>query len=503
MTKLLLVDDEDFIRQGMRYAIPWEDYDIEVTEASNGQEALDIALRIKPDIVLTDIQMPVMNGLELAKQLQTTLPDTHVIILTAYGNTDNLIHAIDVKVSGFIVKSADSQKILDSVLKEQQELNKKKMHSEKLHQIQDIYNENQLLIKSTLLSRYLTNQTSYSHFAKKAERLGMRIDHTPFCLAVLKCNCSDEKRAISQFLYAFQEYSPICYMAQDNVAVLLLDLQTHIFSESSLEQIFPGIQPFIFGNFFTAMAPVASFDELPMAYRILMHSLENCFWNTGSPYTLLSTDTPIVSDRVLDPYPYESNIMRTIFHGSADSVSSAFDEYFAYMKEQQASRNYFLDSVLRLIVFISSVSEDAISVSQLKEITEETETPEEILELVKSLTLPVPSAASSNTQIETAITYMKAHFSGDLYLDDVAKAVFLSPGYLCRIFKSETGYSFKEYLHKLRIEKAQQLILDTDYKYYEIAEMVGYKNYKYFSSYFNKITGCSAKEYRQANLHHS
>ena len=73
---------------------------------------------------------------------------------------------------------------------------------------------------------------------------------------------------------------------------------------------------------------------------------------------------------------------------------------------------------------------------------------------------------------------MKAHFSGDLYLDDVAKAVFLSPGYLCRIFKSETGYSFKEYLHKLRIEKAQQLILDTDYKYYEIAEMVGYKNYK-------------------------
>lgn len=126
MTKLLLVDDEDFIRQGMRYAIPWEDYDIEVTEASNGQEALDIALRIKPDIVLTDIQMPVMNGLELAKQLQTALPDTHVIILTAYGNTDNLIHAIDVKVSGFIVKSADSQKILDSVLKEQKELNKKR-----------------------------------------------------------------------------------------------------------------------------------------------------------------------------------------------------------------------------------------------------------------------------------------------------------------------------------------------------------------------------------------
>lgn len=377
------------------------------------------------------------------------------------------------------------------------------MHSEKLHQIQDIYNENQMLIKSTLLSRYLTNQISYSHFSKKAEKLGMCVTHTPLCLAVLKCNCTDEKRAISQFLYSFQEYSPICYIAQEEIAVLLLDLQDHTFSEKSLMQILPGIQPFIFGNFFTIMAPIASFDELPMAYRLLMHSLENCFWNTGSHYTLLSTDTPIVSDSLLDPYPYESTIMRTIIHGSTDSVAKAFDDYFSYMKNQKASRHYFLDSVLRLIVFISSIAEDSLPVSQLKELIEETETPEEILELVKSLTLPAPATSSSNTQIETAITYMKAHFSGDLYLDDVAKAVFLSPGYLCRIFKSETGYSFKEYLHKLRIEKAQQLILETDYKYYEIAEMVGYKNYKYFSSYFNKIAGCSAKEYRQANLHHS
>ena len=104
MTKILLVDDEDFIRQGMLYTIPWEENDLEVMEASTGQEALDLAIRIKPDIVLADIQMPVMSGLELARRLGTLLPETRVIILTAYGNTDNLINAIDVKVSAFLVK---------------------------------------------------------------------------------------------------------------------------------------------------------------------------------------------------------------------------------------------------------------------------------------------------------------------------------------------------------------------------------------------------------------
>ena len=81
--KILLVDDEDFIRKGMLYTIPWEDHDLEVTEAENGKEALDIALRIHPDIILTDISMPVMDGFELTRKINQLLPDTHVIILTA------------------------------------------------------------------------------------------------------------------------------------------------------------------------------------------------------------------------------------------------------------------------------------------------------------------------------------------------------------------------------------------------------------------------------------
>ena len=152
--KILLVDDEDFIRKGMCYTIPWEDYDLEVSEASNGAEALDIALRTHPDIVLTDISMPVMDGFELTRRLNQTLPDTRVLILTAYDTLDNLKEAIDVQVSGFLVKNANSQEILDTVLKLKKELEEGRRRKEKLNQVQEIFNENQMLIKSTLIYRF-------------------------------------------------------------------------------------------------------------------------------------------------------------------------------------------------------------------------------------------------------------------------------------------------------------------------------------------------------------
>ncbi len=500
MTKILLVDDEDFIRQGMRCTIPWEENDLEVLEASNGQEALELALEHRPDIVLADIQMPLMGGLELAKRLGVLLPQTKVIILTAYGNTDNLMSAIDVKVSGFLVKSADSKKILDTVLKVKRELDVQKTQAQKLNQIQGIFNENQTLIKSTLVSRFLNNQISFSHFSKKGAQLDIKLQHSPLGLAIIKCNCSDEKYILGQFLQHFQEYSPICFFSQPKTLTILLDASQKPLTAPLLEQILPNLTPLILGNFIAVMCPIQSYEELPMAFKILLDTLEHCFWNTARPYTMLTPQVQISPQSPLEPYNYERAIIKAIMGKNPSDISIAFSSYYQYMKTHQATRQAFLDSVLRLLVLISSMLEEDVDIKKMKELILETETPEETLDLVSSLTTPIPHGSSFHSQISSALNYMQEHFTQDLYLEDVAKAVYLSPGYLCRIFKSETGYSFKEYLHKLRIEKAQQLIRETDHKYYEIAELVGYKNYKYFSSYFSKITGCSAKEYRISTL---
>lgn len=493
--KILLVDDEDFIRKGMRYTIPWDEYDLEIAEAANGKEALDIALHTHPDIILTDISMPVMDGFELTRRINQILPDTRVIILTAYDNPDNLKVAIDVQVSAFLVKNADSQQILDTVLKLKAQIEEEQLHHHKLNQMQEIFNENQTLIKSTLIHRFLKNQISFSHFSKKCAELDMPLDHLPIALALIECNYNNEKYAIGQFLQHFRNYSPMCFFAENQTAVLILDTSRNTFTAEIMDQLLPYIQPLVFSNSICIMTDISSYSELPLAFQILQQTLSQCFWNIETPYTILTPTAQIITTEKITPYEQERNIMKAMLSGKTKELPDIFENYYTFMKEHRAMREDFLDSALRLIVFISSVRKDDINIDELNHLIHEAETPREVLDLLISLFLPAPSESNTASQLQDALDYMKQHFAEDLYLEDVAKIVYLSPGYFCRVFKKTTGYSFKEYLHYLRIEKAKELIEHTDYKYYEIAEIVGYKNYKYFSSYFSKIVGCSAREY--------
>lgn len=500
MIKILIVDDEDFIRHGMRYAIPWEENGLEVVgEAGNGEEALKLCVQLAPDIVLADIQMPLMDGLELARKLNDLMPDTKVIILTAYGNTENLTSAIDVKVSSFLLKSADSGQILQTVLKVKAKLEDEQVKSSQVKQLKDIYEENRHLIKATLLVRFLQSQISYSHFVKKSEKIGLDLSDGAYSMALIKTNCEDEKTVLGNLLHHFRKFHPFAFFVQDCHAVVILDTRELPLSDSVIGDILPGILPVTFGNGIVIMNDIASGEEFPLVYRVLNQALEHCFWNISEPYTLLTPRDRIVTGAPVEPYTYESEVISAILARSAAEIQSRLDRYYNYMETLKSSRQTFLDSIKRLTVLIGAVSEEKLDVSRINKLIGELETPREIIDLIASLAMPDQGNSPSLSLIEPALEFIRLHYMEDIHLEEAAKAAYLSAGYLSRIFKTETGFSFKEYIHCIRIGKAQELVCKTDLKYYEIAEKVGYKDYKYFSSYFNKITGCSAKEYRMSH----
>jgi len=195
----------------------------------------------------------------------------------------------------------------------------------------------------------------------------------------------------------------------------------------------------------------------------------------------------------------ESRLLTAVLSRSAGKIKQNLNEYYEHMKQNHVSRQLFLDSVERVLLLIHAASEAAFNLEQAFSTLADLETPEEIIELIKSLALP-DAPPASHSQITAGLEYISLHYNEDIHLEDVARVSYLSAGYLSRIFKSETGYSFKEYLHMIRIKKAQELLCSTGLKYYEIAEKVGYRNYKYFSSYFSKVSGCSAKEYQIRNM---
>lgn len=497
MIKLLIADDEPFIRKGIRTAIAWQEHNIEVVgEASNGREALQLALQLEPDIILADIQMPVLTGLELAKQVHVLLPQTKIIILSAYGSTENLTSAIETKVSRFVLKNASCSDILDNVLAVCKEIELSRQALNDYTHLHTIYNENQQLIKSTMVIRYLTNQMSLSDFQAKIQKEQFDLTGPYYAILAVKCPSSDDWQSINAFKVAFAKYRPFALFMEDSKLVMLLNTDKDGISEYTIDQLLPEIKPYFSSNQLVLINGLETIGEFPIAYTTINNCLDYCFWNTEQDYTII---TPAYTLRKTedDKFPgQEKEIISALLSGNNKAIEDALGQYYDFCRNAPVSKSVFLDSVRRLILLISSIRSEDIDTDSAISYLYELETPDEIMQYLESLIIPNLPFKAQMPRIVDALSYINLHYDEDIMLHDVAQAISLSDGYLSRVFKAETGYSFKEYIHRVRIDKAKELIAATNMKYYEIAEKVGYKEYKYFATYFNKLCGCSAKEYR-------
>ena len=497
MIKLLIADDEPFIRKGIRSTIPWHEHDIEVIgEASNGKEALQLALQLEPDIVLADIQMPILTGLELAKQLGELLPQTKVIILTAYGSTENLTSAIENHVSRFVLKNASCTDILNNVL----EVCKDIKHSREVYStykhLNDVYNENQHLIKSTLVSRYLSRQLSYSDFLNKIQTETIPLSGPYYAILAAECSECNDWQAINSFKIAFADYEPFAFFIKDSELIVLLNTEKDGIADDSLSRILPDIRPYVYTNQLVLINGLESIAELPAAYTNIENCMDYCFWNTDQDFTVITPSYTLRSTKAEKLPGYEKEIVSALLSGNNKKIENALGDYYDFCRNTPISKSIFLDSAKRLIMLISSIQPDNVDIESAITYLYELETPYEIMQYLESLVIPNAPFRSQMPQIADALSYIHIHYAEDIRLNDVARSIALSAGYLSRVFKTETGYSFTEYIHRVRIDKAKELISSTNLKYYEIAEKVGYKDYKYFAAYFNKYCGCSAKEYK-------
>lgn len=497
MIKLLIADDEPFIRQGIRSTIPWHEHDIEVVgEASNGKEALQMALQMEPDIILADIQMPVLTGLELSEQLRELLPQTKVIILTAYGSTENLTSAIKNRVSRFVLKNASCTDILNNVLEVCKDIERsRKVYSAYKH-LNDVYNENQHLIKSTLVSRYLTRQLSFSDFQAKIQKEKLPLDGPYYAILSAECSECDDWQAINAFKIAFSDHRPFIFFIKDSELIVLLNTAEKFLSADWLSQILPELRPYVYTNQLVLMTGLETVEEFPMAYTNIQNCLDYCFWNTEQDFTII---TPAYTLRRTEDERlpgHEREFISAILSGNNKLIENALGQYYDFCRNTPLSKSAFLDSVRRLILLIASIHPDNVDIDSAVPYLYELETPYEIIQYLESLIMPSVPFRSQMPQIADALSYIHMHYDEEIRLNDVARSIGLSAGYLSRVFKTETGYSFTEYIHRVRIDKAKELIASTNLKYYEIAERVGYKDYKYFAAYFNKYCGCSAKEYK-------
>lgn len=534
MLKLMIVDDEAVIRTGIRTCLDWESMKIDVVgEAGNGRDALNRALLLAPDIVITDIKMPIISGIEFSRRLLEKRPATKIVFLTGYSDYEYMKQAIRLGIKDYLLKPVHVpdlekmiQKLCMEIMQEQSDVRKGNAQKQLLMAKLPI-------LRGDCLNRFMTGQMSAVKFFREANKLGMELSQGPFVAIALEI---DEYRRV--LLQKGHDYEP--RFAVQNVAEeILSDIGTTKFGylpeegdllgimnlgNESIENVAEccrQIQFFIYRNFyFTVTAAIGervlSPEELRCSCVSACETLEKKVYAGKNQILYFDNEiNNIEKAAILLKKEDEDDIREALSMRNSLKVQKKLDNIFSkYLGEiSYSGRSVQQFGMLLLMLALQALSVENMSkesvgdTSILLDELNQNETVEEMRIFIKNFyyralqVLNTQSSGQYSKIVRDGIRYMKENYAKAIQVKDVSEAVHVTPNYFSKIFKQETGENFTEQLNKYRVDKAKELITQqSENKIYEIAEMVGFRDYKYFTFIFKKYTGYTPLTYRQLNV---
>ena len=496
MIRLLLVDDEAVIRQGLRQAVSWADYDIEVIgEARSGAEALQKARMLWPDIVITDVRMSEGDGLSLARRLSEIQPSVRMIMLSGYSDAKYMMEAIKYGVRDYLLKPAGSSEILASVLKLRDEILAEQEKHQQNSRIEHLITESMDTLKGLLFEDLLAGRLDDARAQERARTLGVDLSGPKYAHILVVPDAGKGWETLQLISNRLEGFRPALHTRASGAIAAILNVEcapSALLLDELAGQLHGLVDPM--------EKPVAGVCESLPALHALGKACEaiqarSIWFPDARCLEARSSDVfePIPEGELL---PMERAIVQGVRSGSAAAFSDGVEALLRLMERVKPSRAQFQETLLSVARSIQVFSEDNGLYGTLDALFQSPYT----VARVRAAMLESMNGDYSQygPQIRNALTYMSEHIESDLSLSDVAQSLYISPSYLTRLLKNATGRGFNDWLHLIRIGKAKKLLEQSGLHHYEIAERVGYKSYKNFSEYFLKLTGMSARSYRES-----
>lgn len=534
--KVFLVEDEMVIRRGIKNSIDWEKEGyIFCGEASDGELAYPMIIKEKPDILITDIRMPFMDGLELCKLVKKELPNIKILILSGYDEFDYAKEAIRLGVTEYLLKPISSGKLLEALNGVSESIRREKEDKDLVRKYMEEMRENTEHEKQKFFEQMIAGNLSMADALETGKKYEMSLSAGMYNLLLFRFTLGEENRKSGELLgeaeYAIEklterlEYVFEFQRGVEGWAFLLMADNEEQMSErvkelsKDLEEIMKNYSTIAY--FGGIGQPVARLRELEESFREAERALAARF--TMELNRIISVDDIRMAQNVdtLDDIEITSfgEIEKTrtmlekfLNNGVEDEIDEFVDVYINELPEENLKsvlmRQYIImDAYIVMMSFCEKIEgiegEMQAQSEELKNSMKTIQTVEEIKNYIRMLLKKIIGVRDTisgrrySDIIEIAKDQIrKTYMSDEIFLNTVAAEVGMSPSYFSSIFSKEMGKTFVEYLTEIRMDRAKELLMCSSMKTSEIGYEVGYKDPHYFSYIFKKTQNCTPKEFR-------
>ena len=508
--KLLIVDDEKTIRDGLAKIVGWNSMGFEIAAVlSDGKEAIQYIQDNEVDVILTDINMTFISGLELAKHVYEHQPQIKVVLITGYKEFEYAKQAISYNVVHYLLKPTQLDELNDVFEKLKQQLDKEDEEKKKMGDVTPLLQEQ---FFADLIMGALKNRDEIKRWIKI---IGMNIDPENTHCALINIQLPDYEQeitgtwkygkdgfyaAVRNFLH--METNTIQYLPVYNTGEIIFVVAIPIVKmdksamRNEMEKYFEDTKKTV-DELLNIHIEVTIENIYENIYNIAEGSfLSRNSKSLGSSKSLLEQQKILISYLQDGNYDSVTNIFETIVHQFGNTNFDLFRDfiYNLFILLENKLKNlgiemYFEEKSLRhyrQILDFENYDEIYLwGMSVLKD----------IVEFVKH-----NREKSESRFVQAVKEYINQNYNTDISLEDAANYVFLSASHFGRMFKKHFSENFSDYLIRFRMQKAMELLKNPEYKVYEVSELVGYKTLKYFYKLFKENFGFTPTEYRTQNM---
>ncbi|OAB47541.1 response regulator transcription factor [Paenibacillus antarcticus] len=520
MLSVLIVDDEILSIRMMESILDWSSMGIHIVgTAQNGAEALSQFYKLNPDIIITDIKMPSLDGLDFIKKARESSPETEFILISAYADFNYVKKAIELGCSNYILKPVDEFELENTLKKITAKISNKKAEEKNAtknwhqHEKQVVFrymNTGTIpLAASKSASNLGINFTSYALFdfilsdrsINEYIENNLQLDAQMAYIMERMTNVMSSYGRYVLFDYEDYKWTAILYDCEAQQLPLCAEQMVTFFSEEIRMDI-----NVCFSHMGTQMS------ELPQLYHRLRHLSRFSFFIGDEPILGYGYNCVETQFEQIDLMPFSKSITTALQHNDIQQAAQTLDEVLLLSgKADPSSLHLFIDfcynafciireklsSENKLIVELQYILNMSYKdISQISTIEELSLFMNRLLLLLSGegkLTKPKYSSL-----VEAGIQYLQDNYDRNISLEEVCAHLAVSKNYFSYLFKRETQHNLWAYLTDIRLNKSKELLTTTDMKSYEIAYTVGYDNPSYFSKLFKKTTGQTPNEFRGA-----